>query len=508
MSDRLDPLYRQNQDYQPLHDGTFWILSDAEGWGLAFDEPVYRVWSSFDGRPTEKVVAEVSSQSGVSQAFAQSTAKVLARAGMLLPSQPLPSLKHEPSADVSDLNPFPQVSIIILASRQARVHLESCLPSVQVQSYPNLEVILVDNQTTDDSAEFARREYPQVRVLSTPEPMGFAGANNWAMEQARGEFFFLVNEATEMEPDCIAECMRVMLGSAEIAVVAPKMKLFYMRDFYNSMGNSTHADGNSHDNYIGYLDVGQFDDTEQVFTACFGAALLRRSVVKDIGYMDEEFFVYYSDTDWSYRARIGGYDVVAAPRAVIYHKFTATIGAMASTFKLGLVIYSRLRFAWKNLDFRRACRFLGLYFKGDIGGYLWAKQNGMKDAMATYRQTRLKWLRSLPEVTQARRRTRRRQRPPFSDDKAFALAAQAPRPAMYGKYPVLAAPFIRNHYMSLQIFSPESAPGPEDLAPVDAAQPPSPLSLVGRGWHVLREKGVRGFMAETHRYFLWRIMPK
>ena len=508
MTDRLDPLYRQNPDYQPRHDGTFWLLSDAEGWGLACDEPVYRVWSSFDGRPTEEVVGEASSQSGVSQAFVQSTAKVLARAGMLLPSQPLPSLRRVPFTDVSDLSPYPQVSIIILASRQARVHLESCLPSVQAQIYPNLEVILVDNQTTDESAEFARREYPQIRVLSTPEPMGFAGANNWAMEQARGEFFFLVNEDTEMEPDCIAECMRVMLGSEQIAVVAPKMKLFYMRDFYNSMGNSIHADGNSHDNFIGYLDVGQFDEMDQVFTACFGAAMLRGSVVEDIGYMDEEFFVYYSDTDWSYRARIGGYDIVAAPRAVIYHKFTATIGAMASTFKLGLVTYSRLRFAWKDLDFGRACRFLGLYFKGDIGGYLWAKQNGMKDAMATYRQTRRKWLRALPEVTAARRQIRRRRRPPFSDDQAFALAAQAPRPAMYGKYPVLAAPFIRSHYMGLQIFRPESAPEPGDLAPIDVAQSPPLSSLAGRAWQVLRENGVRGFVAETRSYFLWRIMPK
>ena len=68
MTDRLDPLYRQNPDYQPQYDGTFWILSNAEGWGLACDEPVYRIWSSFDGRTTEEVVGEVSAETGVSQA--------------------------------------------------------------------------------------------------------------------------------------------------------------------------------------------------------------------------------------------------------------------------------------------------------------------------------------------------------------------------------------------------------------------------------------------------------
>ena len=143
-----------------------------------------------------------------------------------------------------------------------------------------------------------------MRVLPTPEPLGFGGANNFAMKQAAGELFLMVNEDTEMEPGCVAECVRVMRRSDRIAVVAPKMKLFYMRDFFNSMGNSLHPNGQSHDNFIGFLDVGQFDDTQQVFAACFGAAMVRRSVIDEIGYMDEKYFVYYDDADWSLRARI------------------------------------------------------------------------------------------------------------------------------------------------------------------------------------------------------------
>lgn len=508
MADPLDLLYKQNTDYQAQHDGTFWILSNADGWGLALDRPVYQIWSAFDGRPTDEVLSGALAETRVSAAFAEATVKVLARAGMLIPSQPLTPRDHTPSSEISDLAPFPQVSIIILASRQARIHLETCLPSVLAQTYPNLEIILVDNQTTDDSAAFVEREFPEVKIISTPRSMGFSDANNLAMRQAQGEFFFLVNEDTEMEIDCIAQCVRVMMRSDRVAVVAPKMKLFYMRSFYNSMGNSVHWDGNAHDNFIGYLDAGQFDDTDQVFAACFGAAMLRRSVVEEIGYMDEEFFIYYSDTDWSFRSRLHGYEVVAAPKAVVYHKFNATVGMMASSFKLGLVTVSRLRFVWKNLDLRRAGKLAWMHFKGDLGGWMWARHLGMQDAAATYVRSRIQWVRALPKVAMARWQTRRLRRAPYSDDAAFTLTERIPRPAMWGAYPVISAPIMRNHYMRVALFKPESPPAPEDTTLAGQPTPPALPVLAKRAWGALRDSGLRGLAAGIQDYILWRIKPK
>lgn len=508
MADPLDLLYKRNTNYHAHHDGTFWILSDADGWGLACDRPVYQIWSAFDGQPTDEALSGALAETQVSAAFAEATVKVLARAGMLIPSQALTPGDHVLSIEISDLSPFPKVSVIILASRQARIHLETCLPSILAQTYPNLEIILVDNQTSDDSAAFVEREYPQVRIISTPRAMGFSDANNLAMKQAQGEFFFLVNEDTEMELDCIEQCVRVMTRSDRVAVVAPKMKLFYMRSFYNSMGNSVHWDGNAHDNFIGYLDAGQFDDTDQVFAACFGAAMLRRSVVEEIGYMDEEFFIYYSDTDWSFRSRLYGYEVVAAPKSVVYHKFNATVGMMASSFKLGLVTVSRLRFVWKNLDFGRAWRLAWIHFKGDLGGWMWARHLGMQEASATYVKSRIQWVRSIPRVVVARWRTRRLRRAPYSDDAAFALTESIPRPAMWGRYPVISAPIMRNHYMRVELFQPESPPAPEDTISTGRPTPPALPVLAQRAWRALREGGIRGLVARTREYVLWRIKPK
>lgn len=502
--DPLDRLYRQNREYQPRYDGAFWILEDPDGWGLALDEPVYRIWSAFDGRPTDEVIAAVTSELGVSAAFSESTVKVLARAGMLVPSQPLGPLARPQPPEVCELSSFPLVSVIILASRQARVHLETCLPSVLAQTYPNLEIILVDNQTTDDSAAFTRQSFPQVNVISTPEPMGFGGANNYAMKRASGDFLFLVNEDTEMEPGCIAACVQKMTQSKHVAIVAPKMRLFYMRPFINSMGNSIYPSGHSHDNFIGYLDVGQFDDTDRVFAACFGAAMLRRSVVEQIGYLDEAYFVYYDDVDWSLRARLRGYEIVAAPQAVVYHKFNATVNTMASTFKLGLVVRNRLRFIWKSLDFWRARRLTRIYRRQDCRNIALAKAKGMDEVVKTYRESKRKWRRSLPELAFARWQTRGLRSPSFSDDEMFALAEDLPEPVMYGRYPVIYAPAIRGHYMRLEVFRPDSPPAPEDLAASSTAATARALSLGQKVWRTVQEEGALGLAKEARRYLRWR----
>ncbi|MCP4538741.1 MAG: glycosyltransferase [Chloroflexi bacterium] len=502
MMDALDCLYKQSADFKSQNDGTFWILSDDTGKAFAFDDLVYGVWSAFDGALTDQVIATIVTDK-VSAAFVESTTKVLARAGAIVPSQSLPPMVHTPPVDLSDPSSFPLISVIIPAGRQARVHLEACLPSVLAQTYPNLEIILVDNQTTDDSVSFTRQNFPQIKIIPTDKSLGFGAANNLAMKQARGEFFFLLNDDTIMEPDCIAECAMAMFGSDMIAAVVPKMKLSYMRSFFNSMGNSMYPDGRSCDNFIGYLDVGQFDDTARVFGACFGAAMLRRSVVEQIGDIDEEYFYYYEDIDWSFRARIGGYDIVTAPQAIVYHKFNATTDTLPSTFKLGLVIRNRLRFIWKNLDLGRASRFMRVYLKEDFYRLTWARDNNMPDVMKTCYKSWRQWLCSLPKLAVARWKTRRLRHAPFSDDAAFALANRIPQPAMHGRYPVISAPVIQNHYMRLEMFAPDSAPAPEDLgsvaAPIDIVTPP----LWHKVRHVLREKGSVGLIKETGRYLRW-----
>jgi GT2 family glycosyltransferase len=505
MTDLLDPLYRQNAEFQPEQHDKYWLLGNAEGGGVVCDASAYHIWSAFDGRPTDEVIRAASAETGTPAAFVESTAKVLARAGLLIPSRPLPSRIHALSTGPVGLGSPPLVSVIILAGPQALAHLEICLSSVMGQTYPNLEVILFDNQRKDDLAEFIEQSFPQVIVISADEPLGFDAANNLAMKQAQGEFFFLLNDDTEMDADCVAECMSVITRSDRTAVVVPKMKLFFMRSFLNSIGNSLYPNGQSCDNFVGYLDTGQFDDTDQVFSACFGAALLRSSVVEEIGYLDEAYSFYFEDTDWSYRARISGYDVVAAPRAIVYHKFNASMDELPSTFKLGLVARNRMRFIWKNLNLGRALRFTRIYVTETLRHIGWATDKGMADIMRTYGQGWWQWLRSLPDLAIARRQTRRLRHPTFRDDAVFALVDTVPRPMLYGRYPLICATVIREHYMQLEMFRPESPLKVEESSPIVMPPPADIATLLRKAKQALNENGLAGLMKETGRYLYWRF---
>jgi GT2 family glycosyltransferase len=505
MIDPLDPLYRQNPKFHAEYDGRYWLIRDADGRAVACDHAVHAIWSAFENRTTEQAIVEACTETGTSPAFAESTAKVLARAGVLVPSHPLPAMECPTGSPLSVPAPLPLVSVVVLAGPQARAHMETCLPSLTAQTHPEIEIILVDNQTADDTVAFVQQEFPQIRVLSTPGPLGFAAANNLAIEQTKGQFIFLLNDDTELEPDCIAECVRVMLRSDTIAAVAPKMKLFLLRSFLNSMGNSLYLDGRSCDNFVGYLDVGQFDTTEQVFSACFGAAMLRRSAVEEIGHLDEAYHFYYEDIDWSFRARLCGYDIVAAPRAVVYHKFSATMGELPSVFKLGLVVRNRMRFIWKNLDARRAWRLMRIYGAEDLRTVLWAVDKRKQDIARAHWKSWRQWVWSLPKLAAARWRTRRSRHPAFRDDAAFALVDGIPRPLMYGAYPVLFTPAIRKHYMKLARFQPESPPLPEDMVDESILPPVDVPLLMQNAQAALRERGFGGLMKESWRYLYWRI---
>ncbi len=500
MMDPLDPLYSQAPRFTARRGDLFWVVSDTEGRGVVLDDFVYDVWLAFDGRATDVVLEELCGEAGTTSRFVEATAKVLARAGVLRTSQPLGSLNPASGLGRSTPSSPALVSVIIVAGREARVHLESCLPSVLAQTYPNLEVILVDNQTTDDSAGYVRSNFPEIDLIEVSQSLGFGAANNLAMDQARGELFFLLNDDTEMESNCVARCVRAMAQSDSIAAVVPKMKLFYLRDFINSMGTSVHANGVSYDNFTGYLDVGQFDDTDQVFTACFGAVLLRGSVVEEIGNIDEAYVYYYEDSDWSFRARVAGYDIVAAPGATVYHKFNATMNTLPSAFKARLVTRNRLRFIWKNVNFRRALKFTRLYRDEDCRRVALALKRGEEEVAKAYRQGWREWLLSLPGLALARCRTRRLRKTTFDDDAAFELARDMPPPAMHGPYPVISTSLIRNHYMQLERFKPSPSSPAGETPAVSRAKAVDAPSILQATRDVLRETGVRGLMEQAWRY--------
>lgn len=224
---------------------------------------------------------------------------------------------------------------IVIPNWNGAAHLPGCLSALSGQTAQDFEVIVADNGSTDGSLELLAREYPGVRVLALGRNTGFTGACNAGMESARGETVVLLNNDTEPRPDWLAEVLAALARHPEAGMVASKMLLFDKRDTFHAAGDFYRADGIPGNRGVWQTDCGQFDREEYVFSANGGSAAYRRAMLEAVGRLDEDFFFSCEDVDLAWRAQLAGWRCVYAPRAVVYHKLSATGGGATASFHDG-----------------------------------------------------------------------------------------------------------------------------------------------------------------------------
>jgi GT2 family glycosyltransferase/glycosyltransferase involved in cell wall biosynthesis len=434
--------FYRNAAFEAVQEGeAYYIRHRQSGDCVRVDEVLFDLWNAAD----EQAIEQVGARHRLDPVFLKQVTRLMARADLLTHDELCPPV--QPLSPVTD---GPLVSIVVL-NMDGRQHLETCLSSLFSQTYRNIEIILVDNGSRDDSVAFVRERFPTVRVLELGENRGFSGGNNAGFDAASGEYVFVLNNDTEVAPGCIAEMMHVIERDAQIAAVAPMIKLFYLRSFLNGIGNTLGPIGWGSDSYIGHLDLGQFGEAREIFSACFGAALLHKSVLDRIGQLDPGFhIIYYEDADWCYRARMAGYKVFAAPRAVVYHKFNATMKTAPSAFKLMLVVRNRLRYVVKNLQFGTALRFGACYLAEDIYHVLEAVLGGDWPVVGAYFKGWRGFMGSLPEALQQRERVQRLRVQGLTDRQLFAPTRQVPPPQLDNNVPLLTMQNIREYYMQVE----------------------------------------------------------
>jgi GT2 family glycosyltransferase len=242
----------------------------------------------------------------------------------------------------------PSVAVII-PNWNGRRFLAACFDSLRAQRFRDFEVILVDNGSRDDSVEFTAAYYPEVRILAFPTNVGFAAAVNRGIAATGGRYVALLNNDTEADPDWLGELVRALDREPAAASAAAKIREYGAdrRDRLYGLGQALTPDGCPHRIGAGEVDRGQWDDLREAFGACGGAALYRRAVMEEIGLLDEAFFAYLEDDDWSFRARLAGYRCLVVPTAVVYHVGSATSGA-GSPFVFRLSTRNRVRLVLKN----------------------------------------------------------------------------------------------------------------------------------------------------------------
>jgi GT2 family glycosyltransferase len=229
---------------------------------------------------------------------------------------------------------YPLVSVIIPNWNGVR-HLPVCLGSLRHQTYPNLEVSLVDNASTDESVVLVGRDYPEVVLLQLDENLGLTGGINRGIQVARGEIIAPLNNDTEVVPTWAEALVTALLEHPDAGMVASKILLFDRRDILHSAGDAYGVDGIPINRGVWEKDAGQFDDDVYIWGGCGGAVAYRRAMLDDIGLLDEDLFMYCEDVDLNWRAQLAGYKCVFAPRAVVYHHLSATGGGEIASFHTG-----------------------------------------------------------------------------------------------------------------------------------------------------------------------------
>jgi hypothetical protein len=244
----------------------------------------------------------------------------------------------------------PVVTLIVL-NYNGRRYLRRLMRSLLGQTHAALEIIVADNASPDDSATIVEEEFrdPRVRVLRLPQNGGFSAGNNAALRQARGDYVMLLNNDLELEPTCVERLVAAAETRGRFGALAPKILWFYRPEYVESVGTMCTEDGTGFNHGVGHVDVGQFDVPERVFGACFAAALFRRSVFDEVGLLDESYFMYYEDTDWSYRANRLGLPTYTVPDARVFHVHSGSLRYTGEARKHYFLARNRVRFCLLNL---------------------------------------------------------------------------------------------------------------------------------------------------------------
>ena len=238
---------------------------------------------------------------------------------------------------------------IVIPNYNGKHFLENCLKAVFSQTIENMEVIVVDNGSTDGSQEYLNT-YPGVRVLKMDKNYGFCGAVNAGIKEAASEYVILLNNDTEVEPDFAKELLTAIKADDRIFSCSSKMVQYHDRarmddagDYYCALGWAFgRGKGGPVENY---------DTPVNIFASCAGAAIYRKKMLESLGYFDEKHFAYLEDIDIGYRARIHGYKNVYAPKAVVFHVGSGFSGSAHNAFKVKLSSRNSVYLAYKNMPF-------------------------------------------------------------------------------------------------------------------------------------------------------------
>jgi len=221
-----------------------------------------------------------------------------------------------------------QATVVVL-NWNGHDYLRECLRSLFAQTYEDMRVLVVDNASTDESWRIVEEEFPGAALLRMTENLHFARGMNAGFEKALADpntaFVVALNNDVRLDPEWLASLVAAA-DEPQVGMVASKMLFMDRPTVLNSTGLCPAPDGSGMDRGWNRTDDGRYDARTDVFGPSGGAGLYRREVLQTVGLYDADFVAYGEDLDLAFRARLRGWSARFAPRAVVYHKYSASIG--------------------------------------------------------------------------------------------------------------------------------------------------------------------------------------
>ena len=236
---------------------------------------------------------------------------------------------------------MPRVSVIVL-NYNGRQWVDGCLSGlISQRDAPEFETLLVDNGSRDNSVNFVRTVYPDVRIIDNERNLGFAAGNNVGARHAVGEWLTFLNNDTIPDPRWLAALWNASHSNPERGIITSRIVFMDDPSVIDSAGDGyLRAGGAFKHGHGGRADA--FAVSREVFGACGGAFMIRRDLFEALGGFDERFFMVYEDVDLSYRARLRGERVWYAADAVVRHAGSGSLGIISPA----AVFYGQRNLEW------------------------------------------------------------------------------------------------------------------------------------------------------------------
>lgn len=272
----------------------------------------------------------------------------------------------------------PLISVVI-PNWNGKHLLETCLSSLERLKYPNYEVVVVDNGSSDQSVEYIKSEYPKVNIIELSTNTGFAYAVNRGIENSKGEYIALLNNDTEVTPEWLDEIIKPFSYSDSIGIVASKLLNFYHRDIIDSAGDFLNIVGQGYAIGGGCKDGLQWNEGRYIFSGTGGASIYKREIFDKVGLLEEIFFMYFEDMDLAYRAQRAGFTAWYQPSAIVYHIQKASSKRskdlleylLYRNFVINYLINTPTSLFFKRLSLLKFCLvFVHTFFYQAMHGYL------------------------------------------------------------------------------------------------------------------------------------------